>query len=401
MVGGAEALTSEIMRIAPADYLEARVARVRVALQQRSLDALLVTSLPNVAYLTGFFASAAALVVAPDSLQVIGDGRYASVLLSRMDDFPLLTPTILDPGASYDEAIVSVLAPLAGLRVGFEAAHTSVHRHRGIAARLAYITGWQSGPAPAGWGLVETDSIVEELRLTKDDWEVARLRDGAERLSDVAKCILPKALAGRTESDVAADIDRELRRVAFEKPAFDTIVASGPNAALPHGRASARTIEAGDLVVMDFGGMLDGYCTDLTRTVVAVGNGAGKPAPVAERERSLIAYVVEAQQAAFDALIPGGQPEAADSAARAALDRHGLADAFTHGTGHGLGLEIHEGPRVTRARADRAEPALAPGMVMTLEPGVYFPGWGGVRVEDDVLVTAAGAEWLTDVPRTF
>ncbi len=408
------------MRIAPADYLEPRVARLRAALQQRSLDALLVTSLPNIAYLTGFFASAAALVVTPDSLQVIGDGRYAGALLSRVEDFPLLTPTILDPGASYDEAIVSVLASLAGLRVGFEATHTSVHRHRGITARLAYIkvsprvaplahpsTSHGATPNPSkgrGEGqreLVETEGLVEELRLTKDSWEVERLRDGAVRLSDVAKCILPKALAGRTESDVAADIERELRRVAFEKPAFDTIVASGPNAALPHGRVSDRTIESGDLVVMDFGGTLDGYCTDLTRTVVAVSNGGGNAAPVAERERSLIAHVIEAQQAAFDALKPGGQPEAADSAARAALDRHGLADAFTHGTGHGLGLEIHEGPRVTRARADRAEPALAPGMVMTLEPGVYFPGWGGVRIEDDVLVTAAGAEWLTDVPRTF
>jgi Xaa-Pro aminopeptidase len=408
------------MRIAPADYLEARVARLRAALQHRSLDALLVTSLPNIAYLTGFFASAAALVVTPDSLLVIGDGRYASVLLGRAQDFPALTPTILDPGASYDEAIVSVLAPLAGLRVGFEAAHTSVHRHRSIAARLAYIK-VSPRPAPLArpstslgatltpskgrsqgpFELIETEGLVEELRLRKDVWEVARLRDGAERLSDVAKCILPKALAGRTESEVAAEIERELRRVTFEKPAFDTIVASGPNAALPHGRASGRTIEAGDLVVMDFGGMLDGYCTDLTRTVVAVGHGAGNIALVAQRERSLIAHVIEAQQAAFDALKPGGQPEAADSAARAALDRHGLADAFTHGTGHGLGLEIHEGPRVTRARADRAEPTLAPGMVMTLEPGVYFPGWGGVRIEDDVLVTTGGAEWLTDVPRTF
>ncbi len=131
----------------------------------------------------------------------------------------------------------------------------------------------------------------------------------------------------------------------------------------------------------------------MTRTLVA-----GRPGP---REQRVIEQVSEAQLAAFQALVVGAQPEAADDAARNALARHGLAEAFTHGTGHGLGLEVHEGPRVTRARAGRAEPALAPGMVMTLEPGVYFPGWGGVRIEDDVLVTEEGAEWLTDVPRTL
>jgi Xaa-Pro aminopeptidase len=175
--------------------------------------------------------------------------------------------------------------------------------------------------------------------------------------------------------------------------AFDTIVAAGPNAALPHARASQRRIEGGELVVIDFGGVLDGYCTDLTRTVTA--------GPAGTRERALVERVTEAQQAAFDALVPGRQPEAADQAARDTLARYGLADAFTHGTGHGLGLEVHEGPRVTRARAERPEPPLAPGMVMTLEPGVYFPGWGGVRIEDDVIVTQEGAEWLTDVPRTL
>jgi Xaa-Pro aminopeptidase len=362
-------------------------------LSARRLDALVVTSLPNIAYLTGFFASAAAAVVTHDAVQIIGDGRYATVLASRVAAFPTLTSTIIAAASSYDEAIVEALMPLAGSRVGFEALHVSVHQHRSLTARLAHNSGWADG-------LVETDGVVEALRLTKDPWEVGRLRDAAARLSDVAKRILPKALAGRTEADVAADLERDLRRVGFERPAFDTIVASGPNAALPHARASDRRIEAGEPVVMDFGGMLDGYCTDLSRTVVAGAAGTSGSSG-AERGRRLIEHVVEAQLAAFEALEPGAQPEAADHAARATLAQHGLADAFTHGTGHGLGLEVHEGPRVTRARAGRAEPALAPGMVLTLEPGVYFPGWGGVRIEDDVLVTPGGAEWLTDVPRTL
>lgn len=374
------------MQVAPADLLSARVARLRMLLAERDLDALLVTSLPNIAYLSGFFASAGALLVTPDTLQVIGDGRYATALADRARAFPALIPIIFDPASSYDEAIVDALAPLAGLRTGIEAAHVSLYRHRSITTRLAHHPGWANG-------LVETDGIVETLRLTKDDWEAGRLRDGGARLSSVAKCILLKALAGRTELDVAAEVESELRRAGFERAAFDTIVAAGPNAALPHARASQRRIEAGELVVLDFGGVLDGYCTDLARTVVAGHAG--------ERERTLVAQVTEAQRAAFEALVPGSQPEAADQAARETLAKYGLADAFTHGTGHGLGLEVHEGPRVTRARAERPEPPLAPGMVMTLEPGVYFPGWGGVRIEDDVIVTADGAEWLTDVPRTL
>jgi Xaa-Pro aminopeptidase len=374
------------MQFAPPDFLSARVARLRTELAGRGLDGLLITNLPNIAYLTGFFGSAGALIVTTDTLQVIGDGRYTTALTQRERAFPALTSIVFDADSSYDETIVSKLAPLAGLRCGFEAEHMSVHRHRSITARLAHHSGWESG-------LMATDGIVEWLRLTKDEWEAGRLRDGGGRLSDVAKCILLKALAGRTELEVAAELEGELRRAGFERVAFDTIVAAGPNAALPHARASQRRIEPGELVVLDFGGVLDGYCTDLTRTVTAGPPGA--------RERELVERVSEAQRAAFEALVPGRQPEAADQAARDTLAKYGLADAFTHGTGHGLGLEVHEGPRVTRARADRREPALAPGMVVTLEPGVYFPGWGGVRIEDDVIVTADGAEWLTDVPRTL
>jgi Xaa-Pro aminopeptidase len=189
---------------------------------------------------------------------------------------------------------------------------------------------------------------------------------------------------------VASEIESALRAAGFERAAFDTIVAAGPNAAVPHARAGQRRIEDGDLIVLDFGGVLDGYCTDLSRTVTA--GRAGR------RERRLIEQVIGAQAAAFNAVAPRRPPEDADRVAREVLSRHGLADAFTHGTGHGLGLEVHEAPRVSRA-ASRPEPVLEEGMVLTLEPGAYFPGWGGVRIEDDVLVTKDGAEWLTDVPR--
>ena len=373
------------MRIAPLELFEARRARLRALLHEHQLDGLAVTSLPNVAYLTGFFASAAALVVTPDTMTLISDGRYATQVSARANAFPAIHPMVLPPGESYDHAIVTALEPLRGLRIGFEASHLNVRRYRYIASALA-ARGWETPPQ-------DTDGLVEQLRVAKDHWEIDTIRDGALRLSGVAKCILSNALAGRMETEVAADIEVQLRRAGFERPAFDTIVAAGPNAALPHARASSRRIEPGDLVVLDFGGVLDGYCTDLTRTVIA--------GPGGTREQRLIDQVVESQAAAFAAVAPGAAPERVDEAARETLGGHGIAEAFTHGTGHGLGLEVHEAPRVTRWRSERAEPPLAAGMVMTLEPGAYFPGWGGVRIEDDVLVTEGGAEWLTDVPRTL
>jgi Xaa-Pro aminopeptidase len=371
------------MRVAPAEILTARLRAVAADLETHQLEALVVTHLPNIAYLTGFFASAAAAVVASENITLIGDGRYRDGLEERGQEFPRLQPWLLPSGSSYDAAIVEVLTACHAGRVGFEAAHLTVSRYNSVAADLN-----RRGHDTV---LIATDGVVEAHRACKDAWEIGVFREAAGRLSDVAKCILPKALAGRAESEVAADIELELRRAGFERPAFDTIVASGPNAARPHARAGQRRIEAGDLVVLDFGGVLDGYCTDITRTVTA--------GPPRARERRLIEQVIEAQAAAFAAVRPGGAPEAVDRAARETLSRHGVGEAFSHGTGHGLGLEIHEAPRISPPRPSQIEPPLAAGMVLTLEPGAYFPGWGGARIEDDVLVTTDGAEWLTDVPR--
>jgi Xaa-Pro aminopeptidase len=373
------------MRLAPVEVFAARVRAVAALLAARHLDALLVTQLSNVAYLTGLFASAAAAFVTRDRVTVLSDGRYADLLGSRGRECPFLEPYLLPSGSSYDATIVDVLVRSDLTRIGFEASHLTVNRHQTL------MTGIERARSPVA--LVATESVVEQCRACKDAWEVAVIREAAQRLSDAAKCILPKALSGRTESEVAADIESEMRRSGFERPAFDTIVASGPNAARPHARAGQRRIEPGELVVLDFGGVLDGYCTDLTRTVTA--GAAGR------REHALIEQVIEAQAAAFAAVRSGAAPEAVDAAARTTLTRHGIGEAFTHGTGHGLGLEVHEAPRVSPARAVAPEPPLAAGMVLTLEPGAYFPGWGGVRIEDDVLVTANGAEWLTDVPRFF
>jgi Xaa-Pro aminopeptidase len=186
-------------------------------------------------------------------------------------------------------------------------------------------------------------------------------------------------------------IESSIREMGYERPAFDTIVASGPNAALPHHRAGDRILASGDLVVLDFGGVLDGYCSDLTRTV-CVG-------PASADARRLHDAVRQAHQAAVAAVRPGAGTAEVDGAARGLLEERGLGAAFRHGTGHGLGLDVHEDPRVTWARADVPSVAIEPGMVFTIEPGAYVAGFGGVRIEDDVLVTGTGCEVLTTVPR--
>jgi Xaa-Pro aminopeptidase len=239
--------------------------------------------------------------------------------------------------------------------------------------------------------LEATEGLVEGLRVVKDDWELRLMKEAGARLSDAAKCIIPKALAGMRERDVAALIEAELRRVGFDKPAFDTIVAAGPNSAVPHYRAGDRVLTTGDLVVLDFGGMFHGYAVDMTRTVTM--------GPASPRQQRLLADVGAAQDAAFGVVRPGAMATDIDRAARESMARAGLAEAFSHGTGHGLGLEVHERPRVAAMRPGLPEEPLQAGMVFTIEPGAYFPEWGGARIEDDAALTTSGAEWLTDVPR--
>jgi len=217
------------------------------------------------------------------------------------------------------------------------------------------------------------------------------LREAGRRLSRVARRVTDFAVAGRTERDVADLIDDELRRAGFSRPAFDTIVASGPNSAQPHARPTERTLRLGDPTVLDFGGVYDGYCVDLTRTV-QLGTST-------EPIRNLYKAVLEAQTAAIRAIRPGVRASQVDAAARDVLESHGLGEAFGHGTGHGLGLEVHEEPRVGRSVAGQPDEPLVEGMVFTVEPGAYVPGTGGVRIEDDVLVTSDGCELLTDVPK--
>lgn len=371
------------MPIAPPEHHLARHARVRDDLRAQGLDALLVTSLPNVAYLTGLFASAGAAIVSHARVTLLVDGRYAAAAHARRDAVAGLEVVRLQTGGSYDEAIAAIVRTFENRRVGFESGQLTVRQHRDLLARLA--------AADCKTEMAATEDMVERRRAVKDSWEIANLREAAGRLSDAAKCIIPKALAGRSERQVAGEVDAELRRVGFDRPAFDTIVAAGPNSAMPHYRAGERRLATGDFVILDFGGMFNGYAVDMTRTVAVGGPD--------RRQRRLLEQVVEAQQAAFEATCVGRPATDVDRAARDVLAREGLGEAFSHGTGHGLGLEVHERPRVTAYRPELPPEPLQAGMVLTLEPGAYIEGWGGVRIEDDVVVTPDGAEWLTDVPR--
>ena len=284
---------------------------------------------------------------------------------------------------SYDATLAHLLAMRAIARVGFEAAHLTVNRLQWLEKTLTSVA--------AHVELVATEGIIEGCRVVKDEYETAVLKDAGRRLSRVAADVLEIVRRGMTERELAFAIDRRMHEEGFSRPAFETIVASGPNAALPHARPTERKLTEGDLVVLDFGGVYDSYCVDLTRTVCI-----GQASP---RVREVYDAVRAAHDDAVASVGPGQSRFAIDGAARDRLTRAGMGDAFGHGTGHGLGIDVHEDPRIVRRRPDidvRHE-FVAPGMVFTIEPGAYFPDWGGVRIEDDVLVTGTGVELLTHV----
>ena len=360
----------------PIPQLETRLRRAFAAVEAAGLDALLVTSGSNIAYLTGLRMSAGVVAVTRADATLVVDGRYAGEAAVALDRVGGTALAPVAPGLSYEEVVASLTRAREWPRVGLEAGHLTV-------GRLAAIRrGCDDGGRPE-W--VETDGLIEGLRAVKDDWELAVLREAGVRLSAVAACILPKVSAGQTERQVAWEIDVALHSAGFERPAFETIVASGPHAARPHHRPTARRLENGELVLLDFGGVLDGYAVDMSRTV-----GLGQ---VDARRRQWLTAVQEAQAAAIAATAPGRLPSEIDAAARHSLAAAGLADYFVHSTGHGLGLDIHERPTIG-ARGDATGPLL-PGMVFTVEPGVYVADSGGVRIEDDVVVTATGVERLT------
>jgi Xaa-Pro aminopeptidase len=372
-----------------ADLLQ-RLARVRSHIAGAGLDALLVSHLPNIRYLTGFTGTTATAIVTSERMLLIVDFRYATAARDLQGAEGARRFEVVVADGTPDAAVAETCRGLACQRIGIEAASMPVGRFNRLSTALAAGGTPIVGAADVCPSLVPTERLIERARLVKDASEIATIREAAARLSAVARDLRRLAVPGRTEREIAAAIDAELRGAGFERAAFDTIVASGANSALPHARPTARTLQHGEGVVLDFGGVYDGYCVDLTRTLHA----GARPAPL----RRIFVAVAEAHAAAIAAVQPGVRASDIDSAARDVLRRHGLGDAFGHGTGHGLGLEVHEEPRLTKAGTAHPDSVIEPGMIFTIEPGVYVPGVGGVRIEDDVLVVDGGAELLTDVP---
>jgi Xaa-Pro aminopeptidase len=366
--------TVDLSTLAPMD-VAGRLPRLRERLGEAGCDALLVTNLANVRYLTGFTGSAALLLVLPDELVLATDGRYQFQSAEQLAAAGVDARIEIGNAAGQRQALSASARSVA--RLGLEAASVTWARQRAFAAE------WFADAE-----LVATENVVEDLRRVKDDGEVARMA-AAAAVSDQALAAVRHLLAeGTSEAGFALALDSEIRRLGASGNSFDTIVASGPNGAKPHARPTDRVVEAGELVVVDFGAVVDGYCSDMTRTLCV-----GPPrSAVLER---MVEVVAASQAAGVAAVRAGRRAVDVDATCREVIAAAGWADAFLHSTGHGVGLDIHEAPSVSAVSGD----TLATGYVVTVEPGVYLPDHGGVRIEDTVVVTEDGCRPLTLAPK--
>jgi len=361
----------------PRDHRGDRQRALARRLEAAGLDALLVSHPPNVRYLTGFSGSTSLLLVGPGEPILVVDPRYA---IQASEEAAGAARVEIAPRSLW-EGLALIMSAARPEGFGFEADRVSVRTAERIAGlKLPRV--------------LATEGHVETLRACKDAGEVDAIRRAAALAHDAFRHTLASVGPGQTERAIATRLEAALRERGSEWHPFETIAASGPRSALPHARASEREIEPGDLLLLDFGAIVDGYCADLTRTVVV-----GRAADARQRDR--YDAVRLAQQAALAGMRPGMPCRDADAIGRNSLEASGLGAAFRHSLGHGLGLEVHEEPRL----APTAEGELPAGAVVTIEPGVYFEGWGGVRLEDDVFLStdgptlvSPGAPALEEVP---
>ncbi len=353
-----------------------RVERLRPRVEQAGCDALLVTNLTNVAYLTGFTGSAGLLLVLPDEMVLTTDGRYRQQAGEQLAAAGVDARVEIGGAGRQREALVEAVAHVG--RLGLEAAHVTWAQQRDFAGEEWFRSA----------ELVATAGVVEQLRQVKDAGELARIAQAASIADRALEAVKARLAEGATEQEVALALDVEMRRLGASGSAFPTIVASGPNGAKPHALPSARPIGRGEMVVIDFGATVDGYRSDMTRTLCV-----GPPAT--QTLARMFEVVTDAQRAGVAAVAAGRTAAEVDAACREVIDDAGWGVAFVHGTGHGVGLDIHEAPAVAATSGD----TLAAGHVVTVEPGVYIPSQGGVRVEDTVVVTDDGCRPLTLSPK--
>jgi Xaa-Pro aminopeptidase len=359
-----------------------RVERLAAELRERELDLLLVDTPVNLRYLTGFTGShGMALLAAEAHGPATGGERFFT-------DFRYATQSAEQVPARFEreivngellEALARSLGPGPG-RLGFDEASLTVAAH----TRLRELLG-------EGWKLVPCKRMVERLREVKDAGELARIRAATELADEALGGLLEDGLAGRTERDVAIDLELRMRRLGAEAPSFPSIVAAGAHGALPHAEPRAVEIAADVLVTIDWGALHDGYCSDCTRTYATGEN-------ISTLARDVYGVVLSAQERALAAVAAGPSGRELDAVARGVIEAAGYGEDFGHGLGHGVGIEVHEGPRLSRTAGD--DP-LKPGNVVTVEPGVYLPGRLGVRIEDLAVVTDDGSEVLTSLSKVL
>lgn len=358
---------------------ESRLERVRAAIALARADAFIVTDTLNIAYVSGFVGTAAHLLISSSEAILITDSRYT---LAAAQEAPEFTVVLCAGSGGYAERLASVVAERPALQtVAFEKNNVTYGQ-------------WQTwcGLFPESAVLTPAADLIETLRQIKDAGEIAAIRWAVTVAENAFLDVKELLVAGTTEADYALALETAMRKRGAQDVAFPTIVASGPQGARPHHHSNDRTFTNGDLVTVDWGAKRDGYCSDITRTVL-IG-----PLSVATEKQELIhRLVLEAKRRAIAAIAPGKTGKSIDAIARAYLTDYGFGDAFSHSLGHALGLDVHDGPGFST----RSELVLEPGMVLTVEPGIYLERWGGVRLEEDVVVTEFGCEVLTSLPNSL
>ncbi|HWE08741.1 MAG TPA: aminopeptidase P family protein [Solirubrobacteraceae bacterium] len=351
--------------------MSARADRLVARLPQMGAELLMVTSLVNVRYLTGYTGSNGLALIGPDTRLFFTDFRYTDQSAAEVDSAFERRISTLDLLDGVAEAL-----PGGPLRLGFEDAHLTVRSH----ARLREIV-------PQTVELAAAGDAVESLRAVKEPGEIQRIAAATSVADAALRQVMEQGLVGRTEIEVATALERAMRDLGAQRPSFDSIVAGGPHGALPHAQPRDVEIGAGELVVIDWGAELDGYCSDCTRTL-ATGE-------LSDPAREIYELVLEAQLTGLQAVRAGISGRDADAAARRVIEAAGHGKHFGHGLGHGVGMEIHEGPRLSQ----RSDAVLAASNVVTVEPGVYLAGEFGVRIEDLVVVAETGCDILTSLPK--
>ena len=351
--------------------MEVRIARLRALLTEQVVDAALITKEENVLYFSGFRGDSTALLVTHERLLLVTDSRYTEQAAAEASDYE-----IVEQRDGLYRKVAELAEDVGVVALGFEGnalVYDTVVKLRELLGEIS----------------LDTALNLDPLRQVKDADEIALIRRACKIADEGFAHILSYIQPGMTEMEVAAELEHHMRMLGSERPAFQTIIASGIRGSLPHGVASDKTIARGDLVTMDFGAVCAGYHSDITRTI-CVGHADA-------RQRELYDAVLTAQKRALTALRPGVTGIEVDRVARDYLAEHNLNQYFGHGLGHSLGLEIHEEPRLSKAGKD----VLQPNMLITDEPGVYIPSWGGIRIEDTVLITADGSEALTHASKEF